>query len=165
MAVINDTARLADCPALLSTKLFTLPKSCHHEKTAAEISKVSDELTRLSYTLRDLDDAINADPAQYTDASNDDLKEITRELESVLEEIFECCDSLRLADSTVSAVTRFFRKSRVGRLLQHLEALKGPLLVTRTVRWHGKEYGTHRYVEDTPVHDTILTREQIESDR
>lgn len=144
MAVITDTARLADDAALLSTKLSTLPKNHHHKKTTTEILTISDELAKLSSTLWELDDAINVDSAQYTDAFNEDLKEIVEELRSVLEEITECCENLRLADSNVSAVAWFFRKGRVARLLQHLEALKGTLLVTRTVLWHGKEYGTHR---------------------
>lgn len=144
MTVINGTARLADDAALLSTRLSTLRANCHHQKITAEILTISDELAKLSSTLWELNDAIDADPAQYTNAFNEDLEEISKELRSMLEEISECCETLRLADSNSSSVAWFFKKGRVARLLQHLEALKGTLLVMRTVLWHGKEYGTHR---------------------
>lgn len=140
----NDTVRLAGQAASLSTELYTLQEKCQHDITASEISSIADELAKLSTTLWKLNDAINADPAQYTDAFNEDLKEITTELKFVFEEISECCASL-MAGSNASAVSWFFRKGRVAKLLKHLEALKGTLMVMRTVLWHGKDYGTHTY--------------------
>jgi len=140
----TDTVRLANQAATLSSELYTLQEKCQHETTANEISTIADELTRLSTTLWHLHDAITADPSQYTEAFNEDLQEITTELAAVFEEISECCKGLQLADSNVSAVYWFFKKGRVARLIKHLEALKGTLVVMRTVLWHGKDYGTHR---------------------
>lgn len=142
MAQENDTVRLAGQAASLSSELYNLQDKCQQDTTAGEISSIADELARLSTTLWKLNDAINSDPAQYTDAFNEDLKEITTELTCILEEISECCASL-MAGSNVSAVSWFFRKGRVAKLLKHLEALKGTLMVMRTVLWHGKDYGTH----------------------
>ena len=139
----NDTVRLAGQAAALSSELYTLQEKCKHDTTASEISTIADELARLSTALWHLNDAINADPALYTRAFNEDLGEITTELASVFEEISECCAGLQLADSSASAVSWFFKKGRVARLLKHLEALKGTLVVMRTVLFHGKEYGTH----------------------
>ena len=138
----NDTVRLAGQAASLSNELYALQQTCQHETIAGEISTIADELARLSTTLWHLNDAINIDPTQYTEAFNEDLKEITNELTCIFEEISECCAGL-MAGSNVSAVSWFFRKGRVTRLLKHLEALKGTLAVMRTVLWHGKDYGTH----------------------
>jgi len=140
----NDTVRLAGQAASLSRELYAVQEKCQHQSTGGEISTIADELARLSTTLWHLNDAINADPTQYTDAFNEDLKEITTELTSVFEEISECCAGLQMADSNVSVVAWFFKKGRVARLLKHLEALKGTLVVMRTVLWHGKDYGTHK---------------------
>lgn len=145
----NDTVRLAGQAASLSSELYAVQEKCQHETTAGEISTIADELARLSTTLWHLNNAINADPTQYTDAFNEDLKEITTELTSVFEEISECCAGLQLADSNVSTVSWFFKKGRVTRLLKHLEALKGTLVVMRTVLWHGKDYGTHKWVDNS----------------
>lgn len=138
----SNTVGLAGQAASLSTELYSLQEKCQNDTTASEISSIADELARLSTTLWKLNDTINADPAQYTDAFNEDLQEITTELSFVFEEISECCAGL-VAGSNVSAVSWFFRKGRVARLLKHLEALKGTLMVMRTVLWHGKDYGTH----------------------
>lgn len=140
-----DPVRLADQAASLSSELYALQEKCQHETTAGEISTIADELARLSTTLWHLSDAINADPSQYTEAFNEDLDEITTELNAVFDEISECCAGLQMADSNVSTVSWFFKKGRVARLLKHLDALKGTLVVMRTVLWHGKDYGTHRY--------------------
>lgn len=142
MAQTNDTARLAGQAASLSSESYGLQETCQHETTAGEISTIADELARLSTTLWHLNDAINVDPTQYTAAFNEDLKEIINELTCIFEEISECCAGL-MAGSNVSAVSWFFKKGRVTRLLKHLEALKGTLVVMRTVLWHGKDYGTH----------------------
>jgi len=139
----SDTVRLAGQAAALSSELYALQEECQHENTVLEISTIADELARLSTTLWHLNDAITADPTQYTDAFNEDLEEITTELTSLFEEISECCAGLQIADSNASLVSWFFTKGRVTRLLKHLEALKGTLVVMRTVLWHGKDYGTH----------------------
>jgi len=141
---VTNTVHLAGQAATLSSDLYTIQETCQHESTAKEISTIADELARLSTTLWHLNDAINADPAQYTEAFNEDLREITTELTSVFEEISECSAGLQTADTNVSAVAWFFKKGRVARLLKHLEALKGTLVVMRTVLWHGKDYGTHK---------------------
>jgi len=146
----KDIVCLAGQAASLSSELYTVQEKCQHEATAKEISAIADELARLSTTLWHLNDAINADPSQYTEAFNEDLKEITTELASVFGEISECCAGLQTADSNVSTVAWFFKKGRVGRLLKHLEALKGTLVVMRTVLWHGKDYGTHKLVQIQP---------------
>lgn len=139
----NDTTRLARQAAALSEQLHGVREGFRHEATGEEISSIAEELIRLSTTLWHLDDAINADPTQYTEAFNEDLEEITRELSCVFDEISECCASLQAADSNVTTVSWFFKKGRVSRLLKHLDALKGTLLLMRLVLWHGKDYGTH----------------------
>ncbi|KAK6378668.1 hypothetical protein LTR64_002058 [Lithohypha guttulata] len=165
MAQTNDTVRLAGQAASLSSELYALQETCHHETTAGEISTIADELARLSTTLWHLNDAINVDPTQYTAAFNEDLKEITNELTCIFEEISECCAGL-MAGSNVSAVSWFFKKGRVTRLLKHLEALKGTLVVMRTVLWHGKDYGTHksdRLAESNPhtMHEDRVILESV----
>ncbi|KAK5957205.1 hypothetical protein OHC33_001576 [Knufia fluminis] len=162
----NDTVRLAGQAATLSSELYSVQEKCQHETTAGEISTIADELARLSTTLWHLNDAINSDPTQYTDAFNEDLREITTELTSVFEEISECCAGLQIADSNGSAVAWFFKKGRVARLLKHLEALKGTLVVMRTVLWHGKDYGTHksdRIAESSPhtMHEDRMILESV----
>lgn len=144
MAANNEIALLASNAISLSTELRTLPSKCHHEKTTAAVSAIADELAQLSSTLLSLNDATNNDPIEYTDAFQDDLKEITTELETVLAEIAECCSKLQKVDGNVSSVAWSFKRGRVASLLQHLEALRGTSLVMRTVLWHGKDYGTHR---------------------
>lgn len=138
---------LAGQAAKLSSELYTLQDNLKPQSsntaTSEEISTIADELARLSTTLWHLNDAINADPTQYTDAFNEDLREITAELAAVFEEIEECAAGLQDADSSISVASWFFKKGRVSRLLKHLEALKGTLVVMRTVLWHGKDYGTH----------------------
>ena len=138
-----DLIRLSEQAASLSTDLYAVQEQNQHETTAGEISSIADELSRLSTTLWQLHVAINADPAQYTEAFQEDLAEITTELTAVFEEISECCSGLAMTDSNMSAVAWFFKKGRVSRLLKHLDALKGTLVVMRTVLWHGKSYGTH----------------------
>ena len=138
-----DLVRLSEQAASLSTELYDVQEKNQQESTAGEITTIADELSRLSTTLWHLQVAINADPEQYTDAFQEDLTEITTELTSVFEEISECCAGLALADSNGSAVSWFFKKGRVARLLKHLEALKGTCVVMRTVLWHGRSYGTH----------------------
>lgn len=136
--------QLAGQAATLSGELYALQERCKHESTAGEMSSVADELARLSTTLWTLNDAITTSPDQYTDAFNEDLAEITTELASVIEEISDCCNDLQSADSTTSSVPWFFKQGRVSRLVKHLDALKGTLMIMRTVLFHGKDYGTHK---------------------
>lgn len=140
---LSDLVRLSEQAASLSTDLYAVQEKNQRESTAGEITSIADELSRLSTTLWHLHVAINADSEQYTDAFQEDLAEITNELNAVFEEISECCAGLALADTSMSAVAWFFKKGRVTRLLKHLEALKGTCVVMRTVLWHGKSYGTH----------------------
>lgn len=142
----HKATQLAGQAATLSGELYALQEQCKHESTTEEISSVADELARLSTTLWTLSNAITASPDQYTDAFNQDLAEIVAELAAVFEEISDCCNDLQSADSTTSSVPWFFKQGRVARLVKHLDALKGTLMIMRTVLFHGKDYGTHRQV-------------------
>lgn len=144
MAASSKIILLAHDASSLSADLTTLLTACHHNETNTELLAISKELAQLSGTLEDLDNAVDADPAQYTHAFQEDLKEITDELIAVFAELQDCCTKLGAMTVDVSGVAWFFKKGRVARLIQHLKALRGTLLVMRTVLWHGKNYGTHQ---------------------
>lgn len=151
------TASLAGRAVELSFKLHSIEGNFRHEPTANDILSIADELSLLSTTLWRLHEAILADPQQYTDSFNEDLSEITRELKLVFEEISECGDALRKADTSTGTVAWLFKKGRVHRLQKHLETLKTTLVVMRTVLWHGKEYGTHKYALSRPSEDWLTS--------
>lgn len=140
----SNLALLARDAISLSFKLKILSEHCQHENMNTETRAVADELAQLSHTIKELEDTIDEDPTRYTEAFNEDLKEIMTELTTVFLELQECCAKLDAVNNYVSGVAWFFRKGRVARLVRHLEALRGTLLVMRTVLWHGKEYGTHQ---------------------
>ena len=145
---------LASRAADLSISLYALGKHCKHEQTASDISEIADELNLLSVTVQRLNEAMTSNATAYTAAFNDDLGEITSELTLLFDEVQECCTAMQQSDTPdTTAVAWFFRKGRVHRLKQHLETLKTTLIVMRTVLYHGKEYGLHKYVPPpSPLH-------------
>ena len=138
------TASLAGRAAELSANLYTLQGDCDHQATTDDISSIAAELALLSTTLHHLNEAMSADPQQYTESFDEDLAEITGELTLVFDEVSECSIELQKADGGNSAVAWFFKKGRVTRLQKRIETLKTTLIVMRTVLHHGKEYGTHK---------------------
>lgn len=139
------TAKLAGKAVELSSRLHLCEGNfSHHESIVKDISAIAEELSLLSTTLWRLNEAITADPEQYTESFNKDLGEITGELKLIFEEISESTDILEKGKDGSSTVAWIFKKNRINRLLKHLEALKTTLIVMRTVLWHGKEYGTHQ---------------------
>lgn len=147
---------LADRAADLSTELGAVQLSCSH--ASADIESVATEIAMLADTLWHLHEAIAEDPDQYTESFNQDLAEITLELEMVFEEISECCQKLKKADPTSgNAISWLFRRPKVHHLQKHLEALKTTLVVMRTVLHHGKEYGRQTCVMIPPQLSQVLT--------
>ena len=138
-ASVKDLAARA---AELSTKLYAIQEDIDHTTTSDDISFVAAELALLSTTLWKLNEAISANPQQYTDAFNEDLAEITVELDLIFEETSECSLALQKSDGGKNAVAWLFRKGRVARLLKHLEALKTTLVVMRTVLQRNEGSGT-----------------------
>lgn len=140
-AIVSLAGRAAE----ILTDLSTIQDACGHDNTSSDISAVSQELTLLSTTLWRLQQAMIAHPTSYTDAFNQDLAEIIKELKIVLGEVLECCEALQKADDgSTNAVVWLFKKNRVYHLQKHLAALKSTLMVMRIVLWHGKEYGVQK---------------------
>lgn len=125
----------------VSQNLEVLAVKFSHEGISTEVCAIAKELAQLSATLDELEEAISTDLNLYTAAFNEDLDEIATELVAVLVELRECCTKLRELTINTSVVAWFFRKGHVAHFMRHLKALRGTLLVMRTVLWHGKEYG------------------------
>lgn len=141
----STTICLAGRAAGLSSELCAVQQTCGH--TGDDVKCVASEVTMLAATLWSLHEAMTEGPNRYTESFNQDLAEITLELNIVFEEISECCGELQKADPTSgNAVSWLFRKSKVHHLQKHLQALKTTLVVMRTVLHHGKEYGTQKSV-------------------
>lgn len=142
-----DLDRLAHSAMALSALLNGLQLTCGHDSTSAEISQAARELTLLADELSDLDKAISTNEAQYTSAFHEDLSEIHNHLDSIFEDISDCCIAMQKADGpNVTAVGWLHKKRYVHKLQKHLAANKTTLLVMQTVIRHGKDYGTHKYV-------------------
>ena len=137
----SATVSLAGRATELAMDLSSIHRRCGHGNTSSDILSIASELAILSTTLWRLHDAMQVEPESYTVSFNQDLAEILRELEMVIDEISECCTELQKADKPTSVVIWLFKKSKVQHLQKHLTALKTTLLVMRTVLWHGKEYG------------------------
>lgn len=120
--------------------LLRLPDSCCDAPTTAIISTIAEELVKLSTAFWQLNNAIYTDPTQYADAFKYDETETMAELDLLLAEIHDCYESLRVTNFSVPNEAWFFKEGRVTRLLQRLEALRGTILIMRTVSWRGKEY-------------------------
>lgn len=136
LTIVSLAGRAAD----LSKELDASQGSCGH--TRADVESVANEIAMLGDTLCRLHEAMDKEPAQFTESFNQDLAEIILELEIVFDEISECSQELQKADSTSgSGISWLLRRPKVHHLQKHLEALKTTLGVMRAVLHHGKEYG------------------------
>ncbi|KAK5324200.1 hypothetical protein LTR20_008114 [Exophiala xenobiotica] len=150
-----DLTCLACHAEALSTGLNALRSKCGHQATSSEIFEAAEELMLLSSELMGLDMAIKTNKDQYTEAFEEDLKEIYHHLQGIFEDIEDCCREMQKADRIgATSVGWLHRKPHVKRLRRHLEANKSTLIVMRTVLHHGTEYGSQssseRLAEPSP---------------
>ncbi|KAK4940557.1 hypothetical protein LTR10_019316 [Elasticomyces elasticus] len=149
---INDKLELIDLShraEILAKNLKSLSGDCGHDKASVDISHAADELSLLSTVLSDLVQAVNAAKDQYTQTFNQDLGEICHQLESIFEDVEDCCREMHK-----TAVGWLRKRKYVEKLHKHMEASIRTLIVMRTVLLHGKSYGLHtsggRLAESAP---------------
>lgn len=141
--MIEALVGLAGQAADLSNNLYATGETTN--QTGTDIESMANEIAILSAVLWRLHEEITRDLERYTEAFMQDLDEITRELTAIFEDVAEVAKQLSKVDKhQQGTIKTFFRKSKVGNLQKHLQALKTTLIVMRTVLQHGKEYGIQR---------------------
>lgn len=131
---------LAERASRLPAELLASQEACGH--TGEDIKNIGEEVALVSTALKQLHEAMIQDPNLYTTSFSEDLKEISMELDVVLEEVAECCSALRECDpASGGEVSWFFKKPKTRHLKRHLRALKSTLAVMRAILQHGNEYG------------------------
>ncbi|KAI1618907.1 hypothetical protein EDD36DRAFT_45166 [Exophiala viscosa] len=139
---IDDEVELIDLShraEIIAKDLNKLFEKCGNDIASADISNAADELSRLSTVLSDLVQAINAAKDQYTETFNQDLREICRQLESIFEDVEDCCQEVHK-----TAVGWLRKRKYVVKLHKHMEANIRTLIVMRTVLLHGIQYGLQK---------------------
>ena len=143
MASSQGAMDIATQAAALSTKLHATDESVR--KSATEIESIANEIGVLSAVLWRLHEAMAIDPDRYTEAFQQDLREILQELKLLFDEISDVAVELEKQDGLhTGIVKRFLKKGKVQYLLKHLTTLKTTLAVMKTVLQHGCEFDPER---------------------
>ena len=143
MATSLKLVELASQAATLSSSLYSIDDTV--KSTATDIENIANEVATLSTVLWRLHEAMTEDPARYTEAFSEDLKDIVDELKLVFDEIGDVGRELEKDDGVhASVVKRFFRKGKALYLKKHLEVLETTLAVMKTVLQHGCDFSPKR---------------------